>query len=79
MADDTTFETGTLAEQSYEYLRSEILTNRLTPGVILSEVALAARLGVSRGPCARRFVNSPHRACAEALSAQRRSKRANPR
>jgi DNA-binding GntR family transcriptional regulator len=50
LTEDTTFETGTLAEQSYEYLRSEILTNRLTPGVILSEVALAARLGVSRGP-----------------------------
>ena len=50
MAEDTTFETGTLAEQSYEYLRSEILSNRLTPGVVLSEVALAAQLGVSRGP-----------------------------
>ncbi len=50
MAEGTTFETRTLAERSYDYLRSEILSNRLTPGVVLSEVALAARLGVSRGP-----------------------------
>jgi DNA-binding GntR family transcriptional regulator len=45
-----TLETRTLAERSYEYLRNEIVRNRLRPGAVLNEVTLAAELGVSRGP-----------------------------
>ena len=40
----------TLREQVLEHLREEILSSRLEPGAELSEVALANRLGVSRGP-----------------------------
>lgn len=47
---DTQLETRTLAERSYEFLRNEIVGNRLTPGAVLNEVELASRLGVSRGP-----------------------------
>jgi DNA-binding GntR family transcriptional regulator len=40
----------TLREQVLDYLREEILSNRLEPGTELNEVALASSLGVSRGP-----------------------------
>jgi len=40
----------TLWEQVHRHLRQEILANRLPPGTELGEVALAASLGVSRGP-----------------------------
>jgi DNA-binding GntR family transcriptional regulator len=43
-------ETLTLWQRAYDYLRGAILANRLTPGSELNEVALAASLGVSRGP-----------------------------
>lgn len=43
-------ENRTLREQVYEVLREDILAGRLGPGADLSEVALANRLGVSRGP-----------------------------
>ena len=44
------FENLTLWERVYRHLRDEILSNRLPPGSVLAEVALAAQLGVSRGP-----------------------------
>jgi DNA-binding GntR family transcriptional regulator len=50
MTSQVNFETRTLTERSYEYLRKEIVGNRLPPGAVLNEVALAAQLGVSRGP-----------------------------
>ncbi len=40
----------TLWERVYDYLRDEILADRLPPGTVLQEVALAQSLGVSRGP-----------------------------
>ena len=40
----------TLWERVYQHLQSEILEGRLLPGAVLSEVALAKELGVSRGP-----------------------------
>jgi DNA-binding GntR family transcriptional regulator len=40
----------TLWERVYAHLREEILTNRLPAGTELQETALAAELGVSRGP-----------------------------
>ena len=43
-------ENVTLWERVHAHLRDEILANRLTPGTVLSEVPLAASLGVSRGP-----------------------------
>jgi DNA-binding GntR family transcriptional regulator len=43
-------ENVTLWERVYAHLRDEILANRLSPGTVLSEVPLAASLGVSRGP-----------------------------
>lgn len=43
-------ENVTLWERVYAHLRDEILANRLAPGAVLSEVPLAASLGVSRGP-----------------------------
>ena len=43
-------ENVTLWERVHAHLRDEILANRLPPGTVLSEVPLAASLGVSRGP-----------------------------
>jgi DNA-binding GntR family transcriptional regulator len=43
-------ENRTLRERVYEVLRDDILSGHLGPGAELSEVALAERLGVSRGP-----------------------------
>ena len=40
----------TLWQRAYEYLREEILSERLPPGAELLEVALSNELGVSRGP-----------------------------
>ena len=40
----------TLWERVYQHLQAEILEGRLLPGTVLSEVALAKELGVSRGP-----------------------------
>lgn len=40
----------TLREQVFEYLREEILSDRLPPGTELHEVTLAESLGISRGP-----------------------------
>ena len=41
---------NTLAEQVYQYVRAEIISERLVPGAELSEVALAESLRISRGP-----------------------------
>lgn len=43
-------ENRTLWQRVHEFLRQEILANRLPPGTELQEVALAESLGVSRGP-----------------------------
>jgi DNA-binding GntR family transcriptional regulator len=43
-------ENRTLWERVHEYLRDEILADRLPPGTELQEAALAEALGVSRGP-----------------------------
>lgn len=40
----------TLSERVYDFIREEILGDRLGPGADLQEVALSQRLGVSRGP-----------------------------
>jgi DNA-binding GntR family transcriptional regulator len=40
----------TLWQRVYDYLREEILSERLQPGAELQEVALAEELGLSRGP-----------------------------
>jgi len=40
----------TLWQRVHDYLREEILAERLQPGAELQEVALAEELGVSRGP-----------------------------
>lgn len=47
---DSRVENRTLAEQVYQYLRTEILNERFAPGSELSEVAIAEQLGISRGP-----------------------------
>lgn len=47
---DARVENRTLAEQVYQYLRSEIMGERVAPGSELSEVAIAEALGISRGP-----------------------------
>jgi DNA-binding GntR family transcriptional regulator len=44
------FERLSLWERVYEHVRREIVENRLQPGAELNEAALAASLGVSRGP-----------------------------
>jgi DNA-binding GntR family transcriptional regulator len=44
------FENLTLWQRVHEHLQREILDGRLLPGTVLSEVALAKELGVSRGP-----------------------------
>jgi len=44
------FDTLTLRERVYHYLRQEILSGRAAPGSLLQEVPLAESLGVSRGP-----------------------------
>jgi DNA-binding GntR family transcriptional regulator len=44
------FENLTLWERVYRVLSEEIHSNRLPPGTVLQEVALARSLGVSRGP-----------------------------
>src|SRR5919198_2893227 len=44
------FENLTLWQRVYEYLREEILAERLRPGTELLEVPLSQELGVSRGP-----------------------------
>ena len=46
----TKLENLTLWERVHHHLREEILANRLPPGTVLGEVALAESLGVSRGP-----------------------------
>lgn len=43
-------ENRTLWERVHEFLRDEIMSDRLSPGTELQEVALAESLGVSRGP-----------------------------
>src|SRR5207244_8103632 len=43
-------ENVTLWQRAYEYLREEILSERLQPGTELQEVALSQELGGSRGP-----------------------------
>src|SRR5262245_4984988 len=45
-----TIDHRTLRERVYDYIRDEILAERLAPGSELNEVALAQALGVSRGP-----------------------------
>src|SRR5438128_12486739 len=55
LTDDTARPPGrlenlTLWQRVYAHLREEILANRLTAGTELQETALAAELGVSRGP-----------------------------
>lgn len=40
----------TLWERVHRHIRQQILDNRIPPGTVLQEVALAASLGVSRGP-----------------------------
>jgi DNA-binding GntR family transcriptional regulator len=47
---DVRLENRTLGERVYDLLREDILSGHLGPGAELSEVALAERLGVSRGP-----------------------------
>ena len=47
---DARLENRTLGERVYDLLREDILSGHLGPGAELSEVALAERLGVSRGP-----------------------------
>jgi DNA-binding GntR family transcriptional regulator len=46
----TRLENVTLWQRAYEYLREEILSERMQPGAELQEVALSQELGVSRGP-----------------------------
>src|SRR5436309_6049543 len=43
-------ENMTLWQRVYDFLREEILAERLQPGAELQEVALSEELGVSRGP-----------------------------
>jgi DNA-binding GntR family transcriptional regulator len=47
---DLTRPTATGADLVYEQLRAQILTGVLTPGLVVSQVALARELGVSRTP-----------------------------
>jgi DNA-binding GntR family transcriptional regulator len=49
-ATEVPLENRTLREQVVDYLREEILANRLAPGTELGEVMLAQSLGISRGP-----------------------------
>lgn len=49
-APSVVFENLTLWQRVYQHLREAILNDKLLPGTELSEVALAAELGVSRGP-----------------------------
>ena len=44
------FDNLTLSQRVYAHLREEILTDRLSPGTELSEVALSKELEISRGP-----------------------------
>jgi DNA-binding GntR family transcriptional regulator len=44
------FDNLTLSQRVYAHLREEILTDRLSPGTELSEVALSRELEISRGP-----------------------------
>jgi DNA-binding GntR family transcriptional regulator len=44
------FDNLTLSQRVYEHLREEILSDRLSPGTELSEVALSKELAISRGP-----------------------------
>jgi DNA-binding GntR family transcriptional regulator len=44
------FENLTLWQRVHQVVSDEILSNRLPPGTVLNEVALARSLGVSRGP-----------------------------
>jgi len=71
-SDDGRIENRTLRERVYESLLEDILSGHLGPGTELSEVALAERLGVSRGPirealgalCAQGLVTmQPRRSC----------------
>lgn len=41
---------GRLTASAYEYVRSEILQQRYAPGTVLTEGALAARMGMSKTP-----------------------------
>jgi DNA-binding GntR family transcriptional regulator len=50
VSDVQAFESVSLWERVYERVRGDILSNRLAPGAELNEAALAASLGVSRGP-----------------------------
>lgn len=45
-----TFERRTSADVVFEYLRGEIVSNTLRPGMKISEVDIASRFGVSRQP-----------------------------
>lgn len=44
------FERRTSADVVFDYLRSEIVSNTLSPGMKISEVDIASRFGVSRQP-----------------------------
>jgi DNA-binding GntR family transcriptional regulator len=46
----TRFEASTLSERVREYLRQQILANRLVPGTRLQEEEVASELGISRAP-----------------------------
>src|SRR3954470_21111574 len=50
VSDVQAFESISLWERVYERVRTEILSNALEPGAEVNEAALAASLGVSRGP-----------------------------
>lgn len=43
-------DTQTLRERVHDFLKQEILENRIAPGTVLQEVPLATSLGMSRGP-----------------------------
>jgi DNA-binding GntR family transcriptional regulator len=50
LSDVQAFESVSLWERVYERVRTDILSSTLAPGAELNEAALAASLGVSRGP-----------------------------
>jgi DNA-binding GntR family transcriptional regulator len=50
LSDVQAFESVSLWERVYERVRTDILSSTLPPGAELNEAALAASLGVSRGP-----------------------------